>query len=194
MNTSKKRIVAIQGSYKKNGITTTMLKEAVRKAEEMGHEVTYINLFEKNIEYCRGCRKCYETGDCVYKNDDMQEIASYIRQADVIILAVPTYWANTPAIVKNLFDRMSGSSMIETKTFPKPRLTGKRFIFLTACNTRMPFAELCGQTRGIKRAVYEYFKCSGIKKIGTVICSNTGIVKEVPAKKLRKIDLLIEKI
>lgn len=64
--------------------------------------------------------------------------------------------------------------MLETDYFPKPRLKGKRYILLTACNTRMPFAKLCGQSSGISRVVKEYFKTSGVKKIGTVICSNTG--------------------
>ena len=68
------RVLAIQGSYRKSGKTTTMLKYAAKQAEKLGHSLTYINLFEKNIEYCRGCRKCLETGECVFKNDDMPEI------------------------------------------------------------------------------------------------------------------------
>lgn len=194
MNKSACRIVAIQGSYRNNGVTTSMLRYATGKAEKMGYEVTYINLFEKNIEFCRGCRKCLEQQECVLRNDDMQEITKLIKEADVIILASPVYWANTPAIVKNLFDRLLGASMEETKTFPKPRLAGKRYIFLSACNTAMPFAKWCGQTTGILRTVHEYFKTSGVKCLGAVICDNTGVKKSVPAGKYRKIDRIMEKI
>ena len=194
MKQDKYKIVAIQGSYRENGVTTSMLRYATDKLSQRGHQVTYINLFEKKIDFCKGCRKCLETAECVFKNDDMQEITRHIKNADVIILAAPTYWANMPAIVKNLFDRLSGASMMETKTFPKPRLAGKRYIFLTACNTPMPFARLCGQLPGIIRAVREYFKTSGIRCIGTVVCSNTGAKKEAAEGKFKKIDKILEKI
>ena len=61
-------------------------------------DVTYINLFEKNIDFCKGCRKCLETTECVFKNDDMPEIRRQIKEADIIFLAAPVYWANVPAI------------------------------------------------------------------------------------------------
>ena len=189
-----KKVLAIQGSFRNNGITTTMLNHAVDEAKKAGHEVEYIKLHDKNINYCKGCRKCFETGECVFKDDDMAGISKSIKDADVIILASPVYWANVPAVVKNLFDRMSGTSMEETNTFPKPRLVGKRYILLTACSTPMPFAEIFGQTSGLKRNVKEYFKTSGISCIGTVACGNTTKCKEVPKAKFNKIKKLISKI
>lgn len=194
MRQNQYKIVAIQGSYRENGVTTSMLRYAADKLSRLGHEVTYINLFEKKIDFCKGCRRCLETEECVFKNDDMPEMTRHIKNADVVILAAPVYWGNTPAIVKNLFDRLLGASMMETKTFPKPRLAGKRYIFFTACNTRMPFAKWCGQSSGIIRAVREYFKTAGIKCIGTVVCDNTGIHKELSESKMKKIDKILEKI
>lgn len=188
------KVLAIQGSYRNTGKTTAMLKYATDLAEKCGHEVTYINLFEKKIDYCRGCRKCLKTAECVFKNDDMPEMTQLIKEADVIILASPVYWGNVPAIVKNLMDRMSGASMIETDRFPKPRLKGKRYILLTACNTVMPFAKLCGQSSGISRVVKEYFKTSGVKKMGMVVCSNTSKYESVPQQKLIKIERLVRGI
>ncbi|MCR4717531.1 MAG: flavodoxin family protein [Lachnospiraceae bacterium] len=190
----KKKILAIQGSFRNNGITSTMLDYAVEESKKAGHEVQYIKLHDMNIGYCKGCRKCFETGECVFKDDDMTQISESIKDADVIILAAPVYWANVPAIVKNMFDRMSGTSMEETNTFPKPRLSGKRYIFLTACSTPMPFAEIFGQTSGIKRVVKEYFKTSGISCIGTVACGNTSKCRDVPNTKFNKIHRLIGKI
>lgn len=181
------KIIAIQGSYRDNGITTMMLKYAVEKTKAQDNEVTYIKLHEKKIEYCKGCRKCFDSAECFFKNDDLHEVAHAIKEADVIMLATPVYWANVPAVVKNLFDRMSGTSMMETKTFPKPRFKGKRYILFTACNTPMPFAKWCGQTTGLKRAVKEYFKTSGVECIGTVICANTGLNKAIPYKKIDRI-------
>lgn len=190
----KNKIVAIQGSYRENGVTTSMLRYAANELGRMGHEVTYLNLFEKRIEFCKGCRKCLETEECIFKNDDMPEITRYIKEAEVIILAAPVYWGNVPAIVKNLFDRLLGTSMMETKSFPKPRLSGKRYIFFTACNTPMPFAKWCGQSSGIRRVVREYFKTSGVKCIGTVVCDNTGVKKELAPGAVKRIDKILERI
>ena len=191
---NKKKILAIQGSFRDNGITSAMLNYAVEESKKAGYDVEYIRLHDHRIEYCKGCRKCFETGECIIKDDDMTQISKSIKDADVIILACPVYWANVPAIVKNLFDRMSGTSMEETDTFPKPRLSGRRYILLTACNTPMPFAALCGQTTGLKKAVKEYFKTSGISCIGTVVCDNSSKRKDVSNTKLNQIHRLIGRI
>ena len=191
---TKKKVLAIQGSFRENGFTTMMLKRAVDEAKEAGHDIEYINLHACSINPCKGCRKCFETAECVFKNDDMVRIAASVKNADIIMLAAPVYWANVPAIVKNLFDRMSGTSMEETSTFPKPRLSGKKYILFTACNTPMPFAKICGQTTGLEKAVREYFKTSGVKHMGTVVCANTSKIKGLPDKTMRKIRKLVDGI
>lgn len=191
---AKKMIIALQGSYRKNGKTATMMDYAVKAAKEKGHEVTVVNLHEMNIDYCKGCMKCDEQGECILKNDDMHVVCEYMQKADVIILAAPVYWGNVPAIVKNVFDRMRGASMAETNTFPKPKLSGKRYMLLTSCNTPMPFARWCGQSSGIDRSVREYFKTSGVKKIGTVVCDNSAKIDCVPDKIFRRIDYLVKEI
>ncbi|MCA1072637.1 NAD(P)H-dependent oxidoreductase [Clostridium bowmanii] len=39
--------------------------------------------------------------------DALDILSKKILSADVIVLAAPTYWSNVPAIVKNMFDRMT---------------------------------------------------------------------------------------
>ena len=39
---SKKKVLAIQGSFKENGITTTMLKYAVKEAEKAGESMVFM--------------------------------------------------------------------------------------------------------------------------------------------------------
>lgn len=188
------KAIALQGSYRKNGVTTGLLKYACERLSLAGYEVTYFDLYEKKIDYCKGCRKCLETRECIFKDDDMPEITEKIKEADVVLLAAPVYWANVPAAVKNMFDRLLGVAMEETNAFPKPRLSGKRYILITACHTRMPFAKWCGQTTGLIRAVSEFFKTAGIKKAGHVICANTGTKNYPVDKKHREIDRIIDKL
>lgn len=181
-----KRLLAIMGSPNGDGVIAKMLNCAVEAAEMAGWEVEQINLYEKKIAFCKGCRVCLNTQACVIK-DDIQQIAESIRKCDAVVLAAPVYWANVPAAVKNMFDRLLGVAMEETSTFPKGRLSGKKYFFLTACNTASPFSWIFGQSRGAIRVVKEFFKTSGMKYGGTLVCANTGKSKELPMKLKKKI-------
>lgn len=182
-----KRLLAIAGSPHKNGVTSKMLECTVEAAQNNGWKVDRIDLYDKKISYCNGCRSCLITGECVQK-DDIREIAALLKKCDTVALAAPVYWANIPAVVKNLFDRLLGTVMEETKAFPKPRLSSKqRFIFLTACNTPFPFSWMCGQSRGAIRSVKEFFKTAGMRCGEIVVCENTAEKKELPGRTVRKI-------
>lgn len=93
-----------------------------------------------------------------------------------------------PAPVKNLFDRLLGTAMEETGTFPKPRLQGKKYMILTSCNTPFPFSWIFGQSRGAIRNMDEFFKTAGMKPIGKVVCANAASKKELPKPIVRKIE------
>ena len=177
----KKRMVALLGSPHKTGSTASMLDCAVKEAMGNGWEVTVIHLYEKQIGYCQGCRACLGTGICVH-HDDLPEIAGLIKSCDRVVLAAPTYWANVPAVVKNLFDRLLGTAMEETAAFPRPRLSpGQGYLLLTACNTPYPFSWIFGQSRGAIRAMNEFFKTSGMKKLGTVAFAGAKGRSHLPA-------------
>ena len=184
---SEKNALAILGSPHTNGTTAAMLNFAVHKAEQAGYAVTKITLYEKNLSFCTGCRACMDTHICIQK-DDIQEIAPLLRKSQLVILAAPVYWANVPASVKNLFDRLLGTAMEETNTFPKPRLRGKQYMILTSCNTPAPFSWIFGQSRGAIRSMDEFFKTAGMKSAGKVICANAKNKKELPKQTMKKIE------
>lgn len=182
-----KKVLAILGSPHSNGTTATMLEYAVHAAEQAGYNVITINLYQKQLLFCKGCRICIQTGYCVQK-DDLQEIISLLQECHTVILAAPVYWANVPAPVKNLFDRLLGVAMEETNTFPKPRLTGKKYLLLTACNTPFPFSWICNQTRGAFRNMDEFFKTAGMKCIGKFAVPNTSKKDKLPENLIQKIE------
>lgn len=184
---NNKKVLAILGSPHSNGITAAMLDHAMREAQKSGHTVNQVDLYEKNIAFCTGCRTCLSTGVCVQK-DDIQEIADLFKECQIVILAAPVYWANVPAPVKNLFDRLLGTAMEETKTFPKPLLQGKKYIILTSCKTPAPFSWICGQSRGAIRNMDEFFKTAGMKSAGKVVCTNAVGKSALPKSLLRKIE------
>lgn len=183
----KKRMLAILGSPHSDGSTAAMLDCAVTAALGAGWQVDFVALYGKRISYCKGCRACFEAGTCVMK-DDLQEIAECLKVCDMAVLAAPTYWANVPAAVKNLFDRLLGVAMEDTGRFPRPRLRpDQRYLLLTACNTPFPFSRLCGQSSGALRAMREFFKTSGMKRLGEVTFANAHGSNRLPERITRKI-------
>lgn len=182
-----KKVLAILGGPHPHGLTAAMLDRAVCAAERAGCEVTRINLYEKTIGFCMGCAACQRTGVCV-RQDDIQEIAARIKESGTVILAAPVFWANVPAAVKNLFDRLWGTAMGETGTFPEPRLSGKRYLLLTACNTPAPFSWLFNQSRGAVSRMEEFFKTAGMKPMEKFVCAGAGGRKALPERLARRIE------
>ncbi len=185
-----KRLLAILGSPHKNGATGSMLQYATDIAGERGWEVEFIHLYDKKIVYCTGCRACINTRNCV-QQDDIQKIAKALQECNMVILASPVYWANVPAAVKNLFDRLLGIAMEETRTFPKPRLSKKqKFLLFIACNTQAPFSEIFGQSTGATRAIKEFFQTSGMKYGGKCVWTGKN-KKQMPKRIKKKIERLL---
>ncbi len=105
-----KKIVAVMGSYRKNGIIAQSVNLISRRAKELGAEVKVINLSEKRVEFCTNCRSCTQVpgekrGECVLK-DDADEIFNEIEKAHGIVLAAPVNCYNLNALTRRLIERL----------------------------------------------------------------------------------------
>ena len=68
------KVIAINGSARKNFNTAKMLNSALDKAKELGCEVEQINLYDKPFKGCISCFACKlknskTNGLCAYKDD-----------------------------------------------------------------------------------------------------------------------------
>lgn len=72
-----KTLLAILGSPHKSGSTAAMLLCATSAAKRAGWQVQTINLYEKNIAFCRGCRGCIETGRCPHQDDSQENSSAF---------------------------------------------------------------------------------------------------------------------
>ena len=109
------KVIGIISSPHAKGNGATLVREALKGAEESGASVREVFLPEYRIEYCRDCRACMTTGCCVIR-DDFQELRRMLCEADGIILSTPTYGAAACARMKNLSDRL-GQYAYLTSTF-----------------------------------------------------------------------------
>lgn len=184
---NNKHLLAILGSPHRQGPTAQMLNLAVSAAKSAGYTVSEINLYEMELAPCKGCLACHSSRECVL-DDDIRTITKLFKEADFILLAAPVYWANIPAVVKNMFDRLCGTVMEETATFPKGLLPGKKYMFFTACHTASPFCRLFGQSSGAIRSVDEFFKTAGMQCAGHFVWDNTKKKKEMPKRLAKRIE------
>lgn len=178
-----KKLLAILGSPKKNGNAGKMLDIAIESAKKLGWDIDFVWLYEKNITWCKGCMNCKTTGVCIIQ-DDITSIREMLIKCDVVVLSAPTYFANVPAIVKNLFDRLVGAVMDDNQTMiPKQKLSkSQKYLLLTTCSTPFPFDYLGSQSKGTLKAMNEFFHISGMSKIGEVVFAGTRNKDQIPLK------------
>ena len=116
-----KKIVILNGAGKKKGNTAAMIDAF--KAGAAGNEVAEFYLQTMNIRGCLDCGACRrkEKGSaepCAQK-DDMNQIYSAVREADVIVFASPVYWWDITGTLKTAIDRLYAAVMNESAGSPK---------------------------------------------------------------------------
>ena len=100
------KILALNGSFRKNGNTEILLKQALMGAESEGASVEMIRLTDYKIQPCRGCGLClFRENVCQVQDDDVRFIFSKIDECDGMILGAPCYFLELTAVVKQLIDR-----------------------------------------------------------------------------------------
>ncbi len=99
------RVVAINGSPRKNGNTATILKEILAGAAEKGADTRFVHLNELNMKGCQGCLTCRENlGTCAYK-DDFQGLLEEMKKCDAVAVGTPIYVFNVSGQFKCFLDR-----------------------------------------------------------------------------------------
>jgi len=101
------KVVAFNGSSRKDGNTSILTNYVLQELEREGIETELIQLAGKPIRGCMACYKCMEKLNqrCSVANDIVNECIEKIIEAQGIILASPTYFCNVTAEMKALIDR-----------------------------------------------------------------------------------------
>jgi multimeric flavodoxin WrbA len=97
-------VLGLAGSERRGGNTETLLDWCLEGARSEGASVVKIALSDLDLHGCRACDSCRGTGVCV-QSDDMEVLYPYLRKADSIVIAAPTYFQGMPAVPKMVVDR-----------------------------------------------------------------------------------------
>ena len=100
-----KNIVVLFGSPRKDGNTDKLTAAFIDGAESMGNAVTMFRVADMQIGGCLGCHHCFEEKGVCIQEDDMPQILSALRKADVMAMASPLYYFNVTAQIKLAIDR-----------------------------------------------------------------------------------------
>ena len=99
------KVVAINGSARKNGNTQIMIDEAAKALGKSEIEVESISLRDYEVRPCNACETCYtKPWRCPIK-DDVVGLLRRMEAADGLLMASPVYSADITAQMKAFFDR-----------------------------------------------------------------------------------------
>ncbi|MDX1285850.1 MAG: flavodoxin family protein [Draconibacterium sp.] len=100
------KIVAFNGSPRRNGNTVILIEEMFKTFQSEGIETDMIQLGNKPVHGCTACGLCKENHDrrCHIKNDHLNYCIEKMLEADGIIIGSPVYFADVTTEVKALID------------------------------------------------------------------------------------------
>jgi len=101
------KVVAFNGSPRKGGNTAQLLQTVFDELALAGIETELVEMSGSHPHGCTACRQCFTRKDrrCVITTDPVNDWIAKMDEADGIILASPTYFADVTTEMKALIDR-----------------------------------------------------------------------------------------
>lgn len=167
-----KKIIVLNGSSRKSGNTSALVREFVRGAEQAGNTVTVFDLGSMQINGCKGCFGGGKNPDspCVQK-DDMEKIYPAYKEADVLVLASPLYYWTISGQLKTAFDRLFAVAECDAN-YRNPQ---KETVLLMAA-----------EGYGFEESQYWYDRLErhlGWKSLGKVLCGGVMEIGDIKGRK-----------
>jgi len=105
------KVLAINGSPRKNWNTATLLNKALEGAASMGAQTELVHLYDLSFKGCVNCFECKlkngpSFGKCAYK-DELSPLLGRIEDVDAVILGAPIFLGTIPGVVKSFLERLA---------------------------------------------------------------------------------------
>ena len=136
------KLLAIAGSPRKKGNSTSLMLQAVEGARERGATVEVLSARDLKVADCLACESCKRAADavCVQK-DDMHAVYAAIRDCDALLLASPVYFYGLTAQIKAIVDRCYALLPFEGVAAgeqPVPRLAPGKLLYVITTQADAP--------------------------------------------------------
>jgi multimeric flavodoxin WrbA len=115
------KVIAFNGSSRKDGNTAILIQEVFKELKKEGIDTELIQLGGQPISGCIACYKCFTNKDkrCAVIKDKVNDYIAKMLDADAIILASPTYFADCTASIKALIERAGMTSRANGDMFKR---------------------------------------------------------------------------
>ena len=110
------KVLLINSSAHEKGCTYRALSEVAKSLNKEGIETEIVQLKDP-INDCIGCGACKKTGECIIKNDMVNDFVKKAKDFDGFVFGSPVYYAHPSGRLLSFMDRIfySGSSAFAYK-------------------------------------------------------------------------------
>ena len=103
------KVIAVNGSPRKNWNTAKLLQKALQGAESKGARTELIHLYDLNFKGCSSCFACKRknskwNGLCAMK-DDLTEVLKKVLECNILLLGSPIYFGNITGEMRSFLER-----------------------------------------------------------------------------------------
>lgn len=102
------KVVAFNGSPRKNGNTKIALETVAKELEKEGIKTEIIQLGGLGIRSCKACMTCFskQNKKCIIEDDPINEMIAKIEDSDGLLIGSPVYFSSVSSEVKAFIDRV----------------------------------------------------------------------------------------
>ncbi|HJV66991.1 MAG TPA: exonuclease domain-containing protein [Geomonas sp.] len=113
------KVIAVNGSPRKNWNTATLLQKALDGARACGAEVEMVHLYDLNYKGCKSCFACKLKNGASYgtcaMNDELTPLLEKLAAADAFVLGSPIYFGTVTGEMRSFMERLFFPYLAYTK-------------------------------------------------------------------------------
>lgn len=103
------KVIAVNGSPRKNWNTAQLLQQALKGAESVGAETELIHLYDLDYQGCVSCFGCKRKNAVAcqcYRKDDLTPVLEKVYNAQALLLGSPIYFADVTGQMRCFLERL----------------------------------------------------------------------------------------
>ena len=131
------KVIAINGSPRKNWNTDILLKKVLDGAAASGAETEMVYLYDLNFRGCVSCMACKlrkEPRPCrCIRKDDLTAVLDKVHEADAVVLGSPIYFSEVTGEMRSFFERFL-FQYLNYDDFSKPLSPAKKTALVFTMN------------------------------------------------------------
>ena len=173
------KIIAVNGSPRKNWNTDTLLKKVLEGAASAGAETEMVYLYDLNFKGCRSCMACKlkkepRPNRCILR-DELTTVLDRVHEADAVVLGSPIYFSEVTGEMRSFFERFL-FQYLNYDDYSKPLSPAKKTAWIFTMNIAESQFEDFGYTPLFQR--YENWMKLYFGHCETLLATDTMQVKD----------------